>query len=97
MSEPLTGRALAEAALKIMGIGDEHGVHDGPGGFNPGENAAADYVCLEWAREHWQGKPSTHRAQWLRFRAVVGDHGLEDYEPGMWARALVAASKEGGK
>ena len=102
MSEPLTGRALAEAALRIMGVGDEHGVHDGAGGFNPGENAAADYVCLEWARGHLNhDEYAYHLAAELKIRitdfSTMGTLAIftREYRPGAFARALVAASKEG--
>lgn len=90
VSEVLSGRALAEAAAKVMGL--RLGFEDNYGEpSSPDVSASVDYMCLEWARENWQ---SDCDPAWSRFVAALEGHNLAHYEPGMWARALVAAAGE---
>lgn len=102
----LSGRALAEAAGLIMWPNDNEDDFDDRV-FTPGGSASADYLCLEWARDHWRGQGGHGQARWLALskalaetqlrRVEVGDTVLSGayYQPGDYARALVAASKEG--
>lgn len=102
MTNNLSGRALAEAAAKVMGKHADNVFSDWASGEMlpglPDECADFDYLCLEWAREHWQPEHLKDGVQqsecrWCSFRNVLPHSSL--YKPGDYARALVAAAGEG--
>lgn len=114
----LTGRALAEAAAKVMGWTVEDGCPvaidvEQPGKVLrvawdvPDRSVASDYQCLEWARENLKEQARNRMAEllenvWLERAMMTHPHDSRMttrlyYEPGDYARALVAAAEGGGE
>lgn len=103
MTNNLSGRALAEAAAKVMGwVGTPH-CYALPGGvflhgYEPDQDGHDDWLCLQHATENWRDIQSTETGRaWVRFQNALQRECPRswDYTRGAYARALVAAAGEG--
>lgn len=106
MTTNLSGRALAEAAAKVMEMGplEQYGGKDGKW-FWP-DDPNDDYKCLEWARGNCDYTIIIKMTNYLRrlwSKRCYERHTRTEnwsactaYLPGDYARALVAAASKWG-